>query len=103
MNYSKKNPGNKERFLFALKRNYKLVRIRGVESVPLNCAAGIDLCMFPGIRSFERRMRAKIIGCTVKLSNLSPEKVQYKWFETVFSFLFPINKSFKNEPSECFI
>ena len=71
--------------------------------MPLNCGAAIDLCMFSGIRFFERRMRAKIIGCSVKLSHLSPEKVQYKRFETVFSLLFPIAKSFEDEPSECFV
>lgn len=66
----KKNPAERkrerERFLLKKKKKYKLIRSRGVESVPLNCGTAIDLCMFSGIRPFERRMRAKIIGCTVK-------------------------------------
>lgn len=82
MNYSKKNvsrEGERGRFLLHWeKKKYKVVRIRGVESIPLNCGTAIDLCMFSGIRLFERRMRAKIIGCTLKLSHLSTEKVQYK-------------------------
>lgn len=90
-------------FFFFIEEKCKLIRISGVESVPLNCGAAIDVCMFSGIHSFERRMRAKIIGCTQKLSHLSSEKVQYKWIETVFSFLFHIAKSFENEPSECLI
>lgn len=93
----------REKDLFCTKKRCKLVRIRGVENVPLNCGTAIDLCMFSGIHPFERRMRAKIIGCTLKLSHLSTEKVQCKCIETVFSFLFHIAKSFENdEPSECF-
>lgn len=68
-----------EKDSFVLKKSINWLEAgRVVESVPLNCGTAIDLCMFSGIRPFERRMRAKIIGCTVKLSHLSTEKVQYK-------------------------
>lgn len=70
MDYGKEKSSREEErereISFEKKKKYKLIRSRGVESVPLNCGTAIDLCMFSGIRPFERRMRAKIIGCTVK-------------------------------------
>lgn len=81
----KKNPAERgreretEKDSLALKKSINWLEAgRVVENVSLNCGTAIDLCMFSGIRPFERRMRAKIIGCTVKLSHLSTEKVQYK-------------------------
>lgn len=81
MDYGKEKSsreGEREKDFFCTEKKYKLVRSGEVESVSLNCGTAIDLCMFSGIRPFERRMRAKIIGCTVKLSHLGTEKVQYK-------------------------
>lgn len=51
-------------------KKYNLDSVRVVESAPLNCRTAIDLCMFSGIRLFEKSQKSLAVLWSCHISIL---------------------------------